>query len=210
MIETLSPPSAAPPAAPRRRRRLLALGVAAVAVAGIGVGIALASPSDTPNQAATPVSQATTPGRQVAMLNQACTNWLDDNPTANTPRAWCDNMTGWMNQQIANGSMNHQMMWNNPDQMRDHVPSLDERQPVRRDPQQLVRLRRQRHVAAHERELGSPRRLGQLDDRSPNDGQLNPLSSVQPAQDSNVTYGGRCRRSNGLVATSLGRYSRWR
>ena len=118
MIETLSPPSAAPPAAPRRRRRLLALGVAAVAVAGLGVGIALASPSDTPNQAATPVSQAATPGRQVAMLNQACTNWLDDNPTANTPRAWCDNMTGWMNQQIADGSMNHQMMWNNPDQMR--------------------------------------------------------------------------------------------
>jgi hypothetical protein len=118
MTETLSQPSAAPPAAPRRRHRLLALGVAAVAVAGIGVGIALASPNNTPDQAATPVSQAATTGRQVAMLNQACTNWLDENPTANTPRAWCDNMTGWMNQQIANGSMNHQMMWNNPDQMR--------------------------------------------------------------------------------------------
>ncbi len=83
MTETLSQPSAAPPAAPRRRHRLLALGVAAVAVAGIGVGIALASPNNTPDQAATPVSQAATTGRQVAMLNQACTNWLDENPTAN-------------------------------------------------------------------------------------------------------------------------------
>lgn len=111
MLETPPSTKGVPPATSHRRRWLLALGAAAVAFAGIGVGIAVASRGDTPNQAATTSSQ-------VAMLNQAWTRWLDGGPTANTPSDWCDNMTGWMNQQIANGSMNHQMMWNNPDQMR--------------------------------------------------------------------------------------------
>ena len=76
----------------------------------MGGGIALANRDDTPTQVSASNSQ-------LAMLNQACTDWLDDDPSTTTLATWCDDMTGWMNQQMTNGSVHHQMMWTNPDQM---------------------------------------------------------------------------------------------
>ncbi len=87
----------------------MGLAVTTVAIAGVAVGSAVANRDNTPNQASA--------NSQVAALNQACNNWLNAEPSATTPGPWCNDMTGWMNQQIANGSMNHEIMWGNPDQM---------------------------------------------------------------------------------------------
>lgn len=107
MSDTEHSPSEPP--ALHRRRWLTAIVVAAVLVAGIAVGIGFTNRHDTQNQASA--------NSQVAVLNQACNNWLNTEPSATTPKTWCNDMTGWMNQQIANGSMNPELMWANPDQM---------------------------------------------------------------------------------------------
>jgi hypothetical protein len=87
------------------------LGVVAVAVAGIGIGNALAGRDDTssPAQAAT---------GQLADINQACTTWvISDTRSGGTPGRWCQDMTSWMNQQMANRSMMGSMMWGDPERM---------------------------------------------------------------------------------------------
>jgi hypothetical protein len=110
--ESLPPP---PPGAPSpqagRRRWLTAAVVTAVAIAGVGIGIALTQRDDAPTRA---IASDT----QLAALDRACTDWLDADPRPeSTPGPWCDDMAGWMNQQIAGGSMTHQMMWGDPDRM---------------------------------------------------------------------------------------------
>lgn len=111
-MSDMQPPlnAALEPALRRRNRWLTGIVVATVAIAGVGVGIALANRDDTPTQFGASNSQ-------VAALNQACNNWVDVDRPRSTPGAWCDDMTGWMNQQLANGSMRHEMMWGDPDQM---------------------------------------------------------------------------------------------
>ena len=86
--------------------------VAAVAVVGIGVGVALASRDDT--SAPAPATSA-----ELADIGRACTTWMnDDTRWDSTAAGWCQGMTSWMSQQMANGSMMGSMMWGDPDRMR--------------------------------------------------------------------------------------------
>jgi hypothetical protein len=108
MIEMQEPPVA--PLA-RRRRWVMPVVVAAVALAGIGVGVALANRDDTSTPA------GATSG-ELADISQACTTWMNDDARYGPTSAdWCQDMTGWMGQQMTNGSMMGSMMWSNPDRM---------------------------------------------------------------------------------------------
>ena len=85
--------------------------VAAVALAGIGVGVAVANRDDTSTPAA-----ATS--NELADISQACTTWMNNDARWGPGSSgWCQDMTGWMSQQTANGSMMGPMMWGDPDQM---------------------------------------------------------------------------------------------
>jgi len=95
----------------RRRQWLLPLVAVAVVAAAAGAGFALASRDDTP----APASAA---AGQLVDISQACTTWMhNDARWASNAPTWCQDMTGWMNQQMANGSMMGSMMWGDPDQM---------------------------------------------------------------------------------------------
>lgn len=108
MIEMQESP-VAPPA--RRRRWVLPVVVAAVALAGIGVGVALANRGDTSQSAGATSSE-------LADISQACATWMNDDARwGPTSAGWCQDMTGWMGQQMTNGSMMGSMMWSDPDQM---------------------------------------------------------------------------------------------
>jgi len=100
------------PVAPvtRRRRWVTPLVVAAVALGGIGIGVALANRDDTSAPAAAANSQ-------LADITQACTAWMNGTGASPTTAGWCQNMTGWMSQQMGNGSMMGSMMWGDPEQM---------------------------------------------------------------------------------------------
>jgi hypothetical protein len=74
----------------RRRRWIMPAVVATVALAGIVVGAALANRDDTP-------TTAENTSAQLADISQAC--------------------TGWMDQQMTNGSMMGSRMWSDPDRM---------------------------------------------------------------------------------------------
>jgi len=107
MIE-MQEPSVAPPA--RRRRWVMPAAVAAVALAGIGIGVAVANRDDTSTPAAAMSSE-------LADINQACTTWMNNDARWGPESSgWCQDMTGWMTQQMANGSMIGQMMWGDPGQ----------------------------------------------------------------------------------------------
>ena len=96
--------------------------VAAVALAGIGVGVAVADRDDTSTPAA-----ATS--NELADISQACTTWMNNDARWGPESSGCcQDMTGWMSQQMANGSMMGPMMWGDPDQMRGH----DRHDPVLR------------------------------------------------------------------------------
>jgi hypothetical protein len=108
VIEMQEPPVAPPT---RRRRWITPIVVTVVAVAGIGVGVAIANRDDTPAPAATTSSE-------LADISQACTTWMNDDSRWGTASAgWCQDMTSWMSQQMANGTMIGSMMWGNPDRM---------------------------------------------------------------------------------------------
>lgn len=84
----------------------MTLVVLAVALTGIGVGAALANRNDTP---------ATTADAQLADITQACSAWMNESGTGST--AWCQDMTGWMSQHMADVATMGQMMWNDSDRM---------------------------------------------------------------------------------------------
>ncbi len=108
MIE-MQEPAVAPPAP--RRRWVMPVVVAAVALAGIGVGIALANRNDTSTPAAATSAE-------LADISQACTTWMNDDARwGPTSASWCQDMTGWMGQQMTTGSMMGSTMWSDPAQM---------------------------------------------------------------------------------------------
>jgi hypothetical protein len=98
--------------APRRRRRWITpVVIGAVAVAGLGVGVALGGGDDGP-------APAVAANSQLADIAQACTTWMRaDGRAVPDSAGWCQDMTGWMSEQMANGSMMGSMMWGEPDQM---------------------------------------------------------------------------------------------
>ena len=105
-------PDAAPPLA---RRWKLAAGLAAgVAVLAVGIVVfAFTRDGD----------QQTTGAQQVDAARRACQQWLDSDSASsgNAPGgAWCDDMAGWMSDNMANGQMMRgPMMWDSPQAMRD-------------------------------------------------------------------------------------------
>jgi len=107
MIETQESPVAP---VTRRRRWITPLVIGAVAIAGIGVGVALANRNDS----STPTASAS---GQLADITQACATWMNGAGSSPTSANWCQDMTGWMNQQMTNGSMMGPMMWGDPEQM---------------------------------------------------------------------------------------------
>jgi len=105
-------PDAAPPLA---RRWKLGAGLAAgVAVLAAGI-VAFALTRDGDQQA--------TGAQQVDAARQACQQWFDSDSASsgNGPAgAWCDDMAGWMSDNMANGQMmSGPMMWDSPQAMRD-------------------------------------------------------------------------------------------
>ncbi len=75
------------------------------------VGAALASRDDTPTSAGNSSAQ-------LADISQACTTWMDgDARWGSMSAGWCQEMTGWMDQQMTNGSMMGSRMWSDPDRM---------------------------------------------------------------------------------------------
>jgi hypothetical protein len=108
---TIPEPDAAAPA----RRWRLATGLAvAIAVLAAGVAAFAITRDDDQQRTAT---------QQVAAARQACQQWLDsgNGPSGNGPgRAWCDDMAGWMTDNMPNGQMMMgPMMWASPEAMRD-------------------------------------------------------------------------------------------
>jgi hypothetical protein len=105
-------PDAAPP--PARRWKLAAGLAAGVAVLAVGIAAFAVTRND---------GQQTTAAQQVDAARQACQQWLDGNsaPAGNGPGgAWCDGMTGWMSDNMANGQMTRgPMMWDSPQAMSD-------------------------------------------------------------------------------------------
>jgi hypothetical protein len=86
--------------------------VAVVAAAGVAIGWLIAR--DEGNQTTTADSTA-----QVASVQQACQQWLIDSATQAGSAAWCSSMAEWMSEQMAANRMGPQMMWGDPDQMRE-------------------------------------------------------------------------------------------
>ena len=108
MIEMQDAP-AAPPV--RRRRWVMPVVVVVVALAGIGVGVAVARRDDASTSGTATISE-------LADITQACTTWMNgDARWGPTSADWCQDMTGWMGQQVANGSMMGSMVWSDPEQM---------------------------------------------------------------------------------------------
>ena len=98
----------------RRRRWILPLVLLAVAASGVGVGIALARRGDTGDAG----SSAQARRSQLADIDRACTTWMSSQ-TGSGPvtGTWCQDMTGWMNGQISDGSAAGSMMWGDADHM---------------------------------------------------------------------------------------------
>lgn len=91
---------------------------AAVAVVAIAVA-AFAIAGDDGNNG---TSSQALDSQRIAATRGACQQWLDDYSSssgATPPQGWCNNMTGWMYDQMANGSMMGPMMWGNPQAMID-------------------------------------------------------------------------------------------
>jgi len=102
MTEAVSPSPAT-----KRKPWLVPVVVAVVAVVGLGVGIAVAAQQD--SKAASP---ALSSASQVVGVQQACRDWAGTTRTGPNDQ-WCDDMAGWMTQQMASGSAGT-MMWGNP------------------------------------------------------------------------------------------------
>ena len=97
--------------APSRRRWVMPAVIATVASFAIGLGFVLADRHD--RSVPTQMSRA-----QLADISTACTTWMDDETKwGPESRTWCNDMTGWMDQQMANGSMTASM-WGDRTQMR--------------------------------------------------------------------------------------------
>jgi hypothetical protein len=106
METTTSTPS------PRRvSRGVLAGLVAAVGIAAVAAGVLIARDDD--NQDSVGSSS------QVASVSAACQSWLDSDPTQPGTAGWCNGMADWMTQRMTQGGMGPQMMWGDPDRMRD-------------------------------------------------------------------------------------------
>lgn len=107
MIETQEPSVAS---ATPRRRWIMPLVIAAVAIAGIAVGVALANRDNT----SPPASAAS---GKLADITQACTAWMNGSGSGPGSSGWCQDMAGWMSQQMPNGSMMGPMMWGDPERI---------------------------------------------------------------------------------------------
>ena len=60
--------------------------------------------------------------QRVAATQRACRQWLDDysSSSGDTPEVgWCDDLTQWMDDQMATGNMMGPMMWDSPQAMID-------------------------------------------------------------------------------------------
>lgn len=107
MLELEGSPAAS---SARRRRWITPVAIAAVALAGLGVGTALGGGDDRP-------APAVAANGQLADITQVCTTWMSADGSAVPGSAgWCQDMTGWTSQQMADGSMTGPMMWGDPDQ----------------------------------------------------------------------------------------------
>lgn len=97
---------------PTKRRWLpwaIAAGVAALALT---VGIVIGqSGGDTS-------STAKVSTKQLASIRQACNQWHSSSASASGPSdGWCDQMVGWMTDEVDHGQMMGSAMWSNPSQM---------------------------------------------------------------------------------------------
>jgi hypothetical protein len=82
---------------------------ALVGVVGVAVGVAVLDGDDT--------SSSSAGTAQLADVRQACLGWMNSQGAAQPATTWCENMTGWMGRQMADGSMMGSMMWGNAEQM---------------------------------------------------------------------------------------------
>ncbi len=95
----------------RRRPGLIAALIVAAAAIGLTIGVAVAAARDDN----APTTNSTT---QIANVQQACQDWMHSRSGTRPDAGWCSSMTGWMHQQLANGSMMGSMMWGDADRMR--------------------------------------------------------------------------------------------
>lgn len=90
---------------------IVAIIVAVVAAVTIGA-LTLTRGNDDP----APVDTS----QRIAATQAACQEWLDGYSTdgaASPPVGWCEDMSRWMNDQAASGSMMDSMMWGSPQAM---------------------------------------------------------------------------------------------
>jgi hypothetical protein len=111
-------PEAAPAPPPGAGRWKLIAGLAAgAAVLAVGITAFAVTRDDDNDPAQTAATQ------QIAAARQACQQWLDNGSASagSGPGAdWCDDMAGWMTDNMANGQMMRgPMMWDSPEAMRD-------------------------------------------------------------------------------------------
>jgi hypothetical protein len=127
-------PDPAAPAPPARRWKLIAVVAAAAGMLAVGIAvftIARDEDGDQPQTAAT---------QQMAAARQACQQWLDNDtisPGTGPGAGWCDDMAGWMSDNVANGQMMGPMMWDSPEAMRDRcVQAIGSGPPANDNPSQ--------------------------------------------------------------------------
>lgn len=96
-------------------------------IAGVAVAVAVAAVAVAAFAIARDDDNAGSDGpaldsQRIAATQSACEQWLDDDTDpggATPPQGWCTGMTGWMYDQMADGSMTGPMMWGNPQAMID-------------------------------------------------------------------------------------------
>ena len=132
---TTPPPEPATTASPASRWKLITGFVAGAAVLAAGI-TAFAVTRDSDDDDDRPQTAAT---QQIAAARQACQQWLDNDTSSRAGGpgpGWCDEMAGWMSDNMVNARMMGPMMWASADAMRDAcAQAMGTRRPADGTPQ---------------------------------------------------------------------------
>jgi hypothetical protein len=131
---TTPPPEPATTASPASRWKLITGFVAGAAVLAAGItAFAVTRDSDDDDRPQTAATQ------QIAAARQACQQWLDNDTSSRAGGpgpGWCDEMAGWMSDNMVNARMMGPMMWASADAMRDAcAQAMGTRRPADGTPQ---------------------------------------------------------------------------
>lgn len=96
----------------RRPRWPILVAVLVAAVVGLTIGIVVVS-----NNNDAPSVTTAAPAAQIANVQQACQQWMNDYNGSAPSADWCRSMATWMTGRVGNGQTMPMMMWGDPDQM---------------------------------------------------------------------------------------------